>query len=79
MCRACSGFVFVSIPARAVIRSFACFARNGGSMNRAACDNALLAACDELYGKLTRAAAVGLLGTAIGATWYLLVGLRAGA
>lgn len=48
-------------------------------MNRALCDNALLAACDELYGKLTRAAAVGLLGTAIGATWYLLVGLRAGA
>ena len=48
-------------------------------MNRALCDNALLAACDELYGKLTCAAAVGLLGTAIGATWYLLVGLRAGA
>lgn len=42
-------------------------------------DNALLAACDELYGKLTRVAAVGLLGTAIGVTWYLLVGLRAGA
>ncbi|MCP3721760.1 hypothetical protein M3I53_01235 [Paraburkholderia sp. CNPSo 3272] len=48
-------------------------------MNRAACDNALLAACDELYGKLARAAAVGLLGVAVGVTWYVLVGLRVGA
>lgn len=48
-------------------------------MNRAACDNALLAACDAFYGKLARVAAVGLLGVGVGVFWYVLVGLRAGA
>jgi hypothetical protein len=37
-------------------------------MNRAACDNALLLACEELHSKLVRAAGVALLGmTAEGA------------
>jgi len=47
-------------------------------MNRAACDNALLAACDELHGKVMRGAAVALVGIGIGAFWYLLVAYRAG-
>lgn len=47
-------------------------------MNRVACDNALLAACDELYGRVMRVGAVALLGGGIGAFWYLLVALRAG-
>lgn len=48
-------------------------------MNRVACDNALLAACDELYGRVTRVAAVALLGASVGVFWYVLVALRAGA
>ncbi|WP_310630785.1 hypothetical protein [Paraburkholderia sp.] len=48
-------------------------------MNRMPCDNALLAACDEFYGRLTRAAGVALLGAGVGVFWYVLVGLRAGA
>lgn len=47
-------------------------------MNRAIADNALLAACEELHGKIGRAAGVALLGMAVGASWYLLLALRAG-
>ena len=48
-------------------------------MTRAPCDNALLAACDELHGKIVRGAGVVLLGMGVGAFWYVIVALRAGA
>ncbi|WP_167760116.1 hypothetical protein [Paraburkholderia pallida] len=48
-------------------------------MNRIACDNALLAACDDLYSRVKRVAAVALLGAGVGVFWYVLVALRAGA
>jgi hypothetical protein len=48
-------------------------------MNRTACDNALLAACDELYGKVVRVAGAFALFAGVGASWYLLVAMRAGA
>ncbi|WP_181565791.1 hypothetical protein [Paraburkholderia unamae] len=48
-------------------------------MNRIACDNALLASCDELYSKVIRVAGAFALFAGVGAGWYLIVALRAGA
>lgn len=46
-------------------------------MNRAYCDNALLAACDALYGKVARIAGAFALFAGVGVAWYLIVALRA--
>jgi len=45
-------------------------------MNRAACDNALLASCDRAYGRLALLSA--LTGVAVGCVWFLCVAWRAG-
>ncbi|PVX86442.1 hypothetical protein [Paraburkholderia unamae] len=48
-------------------------------MNRAACDNALLIACDEFSCRLLMGCKVVAAGAVIGCAWWLLVALRAGA
>lgn len=45
-------------------------------MNRAAADNALLAACDRTYGRVALYSLA--LGVAIGCVWFLGVAYRAG-
>jgi hypothetical protein len=48
-------------------------------MNRAACDNDLLASCDELHGRLLKALCmVAAYGGAIGCVWFLCVSFRSG-
>lgn len=52
-------------------------------MNRAACDNALLASCEGVYDRIIDAAKVmAMVGTtalAIGGVWFLCVAVPAGA
>jgi hypothetical protein len=48
-------------------------------MNRAACDNDLLASCDELRGRVLKACGiVAAYGVAVGCVWFLCVAWRAG-
>ncbi|WP_018435319.1 hypothetical protein [Paraburkholderia atlantica] len=48
-------------------------------MNRVHYDNSLLAACDNVHGKLAKAFGMMLAyGAAIGCVWYLCVAYRAG-
>ncbi len=48
-------------------------------MNRAACDNALLASCERTYDTILMALKAFALGAGIGAVWYVGVAIRAGA
>lgn len=48
-------------------------------MNRATADNTLLASCDELYSNVIRVAGAFALFVGVGAFWYLIVAIRAGA
>jgi hypothetical protein len=48
-------------------------------MNRAACDNALLHACERTHGRMARACGMALAyGVAIGGVWFLCAAYRAG-
>jgi hypothetical protein len=46
-------------------------------VNRPIADNDLLQACDRLHARMAKVWAF-LLFASLGATWYLIVGLRAG-
>ncbi|MDR8400082.1 hypothetical protein NE850_27615 [Paraburkholderia sp. USG1] len=49
-------------------------------MNRAACDNDLLAACYHVHGRAAKLFGMMLLcGIAVGCAWFLCVAARAGA
>ncbi|WP_171915439.1 hypothetical protein [Paraburkholderia xenovorans] len=49
-------------------------------MSRAACDNALLAACDDLHGQFLKVLAMAFLTfIGIGCVWFLCLAVPAGA